>query len=225
VSTWTSARQPCPRCRTELELPLARSLNVSRSPESREALLRGTLHVTRCPACEQRVVVESQFDYLDFGRRQLLMIFRPEDEARWAELEPLPAALYQRSFTDEQLPPLVRQIGEGFRVRAVFGMAALREKVVLWEAGLDDAVVETWKLGWMRRDPLARMRAEQRPRADHVEDGRLILMLPDANAPLLWAELAQLTAHPVDEVVRLLSAGPYVDTGRLLLAADEIPLG
>jgi hypothetical protein len=197
------------------------SLNVSRSPESRDALLSGELHATRCPACEQRVVFESQFDYLDFGRRQLLMIFPPDDEPRWAELEPMPAALYQRALTDEVLPPLVRQIGAGFRVRAVFGMAALREKVVLWDAGLDDAVVEAWKLGWMRRDPLARMRVERRPRADHVEDGRLILVLPEANAPLLSAELAQLAAHPPDELARRLSAGPYVDTGRLLLTADD----
>lgn len=42
-------------------------------------------------------------------------------------------------------PPIAQDMGARFKRRVVFGFRALREKLVLWDAGLDDRVVEAVK--------------------------------------------------------------------------------
>jgi hypothetical protein len=59
------------------------------------------------------------------------------------------AAFARRSFEmtmKERAPEVVKGWAEEMKQRVIFGMASLREKLVLFEAGLDDRVIELLKL-------------------------------------------------------------------------------
>src|SRR5206468_19949 len=81
----------------------------------------------------------------------------------WWDHEWEPAHAFDRNLGDDA-PALARPIGEGMVVRTVFGLDALREKIVAFEHGVDDAQLETLKLRLMTaRDDLPRTMSS-RPR-------------------------------------------------------------
>jgi hypothetical protein len=196
---------------------VAVSLNVTRSPEQRERLLSGELHRVRCTGCGEPNRIETNFSYFDLDRRQLFMVFPPGDEPRWAELERAPTILRDRNLAGDAAPAFARQLGAELQLRTVFGLDALREKVLLFEAGLDDVAVELTKLAWMRGGGLGRLVALERPRARVVDEQTLRLVT--ASGATMVVDLAGLRAQgsPQGEVADRLRAGPYVDVGRLFL--------
>jgi len=223
MSTWVTLERPCPGCGAVQKLSIARSLNVSRAPAHREVLLAGELHRQRCTSCQMAFTVDCAFEYLDFERKQLFLVFPLAEERRWAELEGEPQKLWERNLGAAELPVAVRELGQGFHVRAVFGPSALREKVILFEAGLDDAAVEAYKLGWMREAPLARMYPGSRPQLHSRRDEDLLFVATPRGGErqVLAVEIATLRAYPVeDPLVGQLRQGPYVDTGRLLFLPE-----
>jgi hypothetical protein len=146
VSRFEPAQLRC-ACGAELQVTAADSLHVTNMPEAREAILRGEFHVFRCPSCGARVQLDKLLAYTDFGRWQWFTVFPEaaleawEDAVRFAE----------QSFTatlEERSPPIVKEWAPRFRphLRAVFGLQALREKLMIADAGLDDRTVEALKL-------------------------------------------------------------------------------
>jgi len=115
----------------------------------------------------------------------------------------------------ENAPPMVREWGKGLELRAVFGLAALREKVLLSDAGIDDAWVEALKLDLMRSGRFGPLHPNNRPRVTQVDDKHLVFgnikvqrtVVDDMmNEPVAWVR-----AHSS------VMGGPYVDVGRLLI--------
>jgi hypothetical protein len=112
-------------------------------------------------------------------------------------------------------------------VRTVFGLEALREKLVCWDAGFDDVLIEVLKLeqlgvapggAWLddrRNARLAGVDAETLAivigapgRAEHA----LLAELPRAAYVALAADRARSA-----ELAAKLSAGPFVDVGRITI--------
>ena len=125
------------------------SLHVSRRPDVREQILDGTFHRFTCPTCAEPVVVEHRLAYTDFPRRQWFTVFPRIDLRHCEEM----VAFAQRSFQAtmvERAPEMVRDWARDMTTRAIFGLASLREKLLVFEAGLDDRVVECLKLQLFR---------------------------------------------------------------------------
>jgi hypothetical protein len=151
MSTWHDLDASCPACGAKLEVKVATGLHISRLPEIREQVLRGELHRFECAACKQRIEVRRPLVYADFERGHWIEV-RPADAiGQWRDLATACAASFTRVI--ERGSPLVRAHSPQFLVRLVFGYDELREKVVLWDAGLDDVAVECLKLLAIRRDP------------------------------------------------------------------------
>lgn len=134
-------------CGTEFEVTAADSLHITNMPQLREEVLRGELHVFPCPACGQRVRLDKLLAYTDFGRWQWFVVFPEAALDSWAEA----AAFAERSFTQtvlERSPQVVKDWAPKLRpnLRAVFGLSALREKLLVCDASLDDRTVEALKL-------------------------------------------------------------------------------
>jgi hypothetical protein len=213
VSTFALYRFSCPRCSAEQERELATSVNAVRSPHLREAVLAGSFQRFPCTGCGTEVEAVQPFVYVDFGRHQLIAVHHRDDSDRWAELEAEVAAV----VADELRSSI---LADGLVVRLVFGLAALREKLLVLDAGFDDAAVEAVKLrvaaAGADDPPLAEVRVVAADR-----DGIAIAWpVPDGEAPALVrvpaADVDALAADP-DAVAALdvLRAGPHVDLARL----------
>ena len=222
MSTFVKIEVACPACGTAADRMVATSINASRSPEWREAILAGRFQRFACArsGCGEVVTPLLPFPYLDFHRKQYVGVFPHGDESRWWEHEREPEGAYERNL-GALAPPVARPIGEDMVVRTVFGLDALREKIVVLDAGVDDALVEALKLRLLvGRDDLSPA-PDDRPRLLSLSDDELTFRArrgPDVyRLTVPRAELDAIAAD--DDLVPILDAlrsGPYRDCGRLL---------
>lgn len=143
----------CP-CGATFQGEVWSGLHVSRRPDVREQILDGTFHRFTCPACDGPVVLEGRLAYTDFPRRHWFTVVPRIDLRHREEL----AAFARRSFEmtmQERAPQMVQGWAEEMTQRLVFGLASLREKLVIFDAGLDDRVVELLKLQLCREGAAA----------------------------------------------------------------------
>jgi hypothetical protein len=144
VSWFAAVSITCPSCAASFTGHAADSINIERAPEARALVLEGAFHVEVCPGCGQRVTIDRPFLYTDLGRRQFCHVFRRADEGDWPRREEVAEQTFWEGVRGA--PPAVAELARLVSVRAVFGVAALAEKLRIWDAGLDDAVVELLKL-------------------------------------------------------------------------------
>src|SRR5690606_17496135 len=139
----------CPACGLEQTARLARGIHVSRAPEARDQVFDRTFHRVSCRGCTTRFVAARPLVYTDMERKHWVHVALAGEIPRWPELERLAVDVCERAFTGS---PLAAQMRDAFRIRLVFGMEELREKLVIWRAGYRDAVVECAKLHLIAKD-------------------------------------------------------------------------
>lgn len=205
----------CPSCDVTFNAKIAESINGGRGLQYRAAILDRSFQRYTCAQCQQRFAIDSPFTYIDFTRDLWFVLYPLDWEPRWAELEDEPRRLC-RVYLAEHAPPFMKATAERMRVRSVFGLEALREKILCIEAGLDDARLEAIKLERMREagviDP------QMRERLLAVDEASFTLGGPQA--PAVRLERSALDALEGDAwaaVIDQLREGPYVDVGRLLV--------
>jgi len=156
MSTWMRAGLACPACGGGVETPIAKGVHASRAPQTRAAILDGTLHRMQCTHCAAAIVIDAELLYTDFARGHWVQVGAAADLARWPTIERDALAGFQRWLTATS--PAIAPEAARFTVRVVLGLDELRERLLLWDAGLDDALVECAKLkssgagyGWLDR--------------------------------------------------------------------------
>ena len=167
MSTWFDEQVTCPACAHEFTARLAHGVHATRAPEVREMVFDRSFHRVTCPSCAKSFTAQRSLVYTDMDRKQWLQVARVEERPRWPELETLTDEVFERAFTGS---PLTEELRVGFRRRLVFGLEELREKLVIWRAALDDAVVECIKVQLIASEP-ALSRAQLI--VDEVVDGGL----------------------------------------------------
>lgn len=143
MSTWAPRPVDCPACGESYEVPLLKGMHITRLPEVRQAIVDGTFQVFSCPACDHPVGLERPTVYTDFRAKQYIaMELGGTDDLGACQ------ALHQKVFDECFLfgPDIAADLAQGMTCRLVFGIRALREKVLAWDAGLDDRAVEGVKL-------------------------------------------------------------------------------
>ena len=95
--------------------------------------------------CKEVLRVEKELLYLDVPRRHWIGMFPPPDMARQEECSALVTATFREAFF-ERAPAVVQGWSADMKVRLVFGLEQLREKIICWERGLDDGVLELLKI-------------------------------------------------------------------------------
>ncbi|MBQ1911951.1 MAG: CpXC domain-containing protein [Bacteroidales bacterium] len=127
-------RACCSHCKKETSLEVFPSINVALDPERKARVKDGSLFVWECPYCGHRNLVKYQTLYHDPEARLMLWLL-PGD------------AQPPQSVTDA--------VGdlEGYTLRLVREVGDLVEKVNLFDAGLEDTVLEMCK--WVTRRELA----------------------------------------------------------------------
>lgn len=142
MSTFTQYEATCPACEHRWTAEIAQGLHITRLPEIREQILNGTFQVVRCPACTSPMVFEAAVVYTDFDRGEYIAV-ETAASASWQGALARHRTVFRSCF--EGGPPSVQVLGRTFKRRVVRGFRALREKILLWNAGLDDRAVEAVK--------------------------------------------------------------------------------
>ena len=137
------------------------SVNAERRPDLRAAILDGSFQASHCPACDAAFRLDPVLTYLDIERLQWILV-KPADElAGWLVLEQEARAAFDLAY-GAAAPRPARALGLQVRPRITFGWAALREKILCAELGVDDAALETLKCALLRSLP-------ETPLADDIE--------------------------------------------------------
>jgi CpXC motif protein len=149
VSTFATATIACGCGRTQ-DVQVADSLQITRVPAVRQAILDGSFHRFPCPGCGRMLLVDKLLAYTDFGRRHWILVFPRALLGERQELLDRADDSYRATMI-ERCAPVVRGWSEGMFRRTVFGLPALREKLIGLDLGLDDRVIELMKLGLAAR--------------------------------------------------------------------------
>jgi len=198
----------------------------ARTEGQRQALLDGSFQRMTCAACGATFRADGPLIYIDFDAKLWLGVFPTPWEAAWWDHEDEPRGAFER-YMVEQCPPLVRSWAPGFAVRAVFGLDQLREKLVAHDAGIDDRVLEAYKLDLLRGLGPYELAPSARPRLREATAGDAVFHVPRAalDAPDRRA-VVRVGRAEIDRVaaareadwaatIQAVSSGPYVDLGRI----------
>jgi len=173
----------CPECGAALEPRLVDAIDPARRPELRDDLLARRFHRLICATCRAALELEHPVVYMDLARRQWLYAGVERDRAAWPALE----ARLDRDvgLSLSRHSPLVHAAGDGLRSRVVFGYEELREKLVIWDAGADDALIECVKVRAIAVDPELGLPRSQLvvDRIDRDDRIALLWFAPGAAAP------------------------------------------
>src|SRR5438105_2579346 len=120
MSWFVSDPVSCPRCGHEFVVDTAETINVTRMPAAREAILDGKFHRESCPGCGASVHIDRAFLYTDVTRAQFVHVFPRSHVVEWPEWEEVAARTFWDAF--HPAPPAMEELARTFTVRAVFGV-------------------------------------------------------------------------------------------------------
>lgn len=134
----------CPKCGTLNDVTLWQSLTVSDSPDLKQELMRGNINVLSCTSCSTRALVPTPLLYHD-EEKKLLFSFYPVNDADKA-----------REYLSE-IRESSRKSGEleeyrDYVLRFVSDYNSLMEKILIFDAGLNDKTIEIIKLMVLMQD-------------------------------------------------------------------------
>jgi hypothetical protein len=228
MSVFRTLNIPCPACGGETPFNLVHSVNADRRADLRDEILAATFQQMPCPGCGKEFRVEPEFNYLNLGRNQWIAAWPRASMAEWREYDTQARESFDDAF-GENAPPGAQEMGRNIVPRITFGWAALREKLFVRDAGLDDVTVELAKAALIRASPTARaMTSELRLLA--IEGEELVFGWIDSNNEkgieinrVNRALLAEIEADQTTwEALRTqLSAELFVDINRLFLPQSE----
>lgn len=149
---------------------MLRGAHAQRAPELRERALAGTLNTVTCSRCEHSFPAGVELVYTDVPRGQWVYVARSAELPRWQDIE---QRAHQLIHTALASSPTAAALPQG-QLRAVFDTDELRERLAIWDAGLDDAVIECVKLDCLREQPAVR-RSGERIRVTAIDDRMISL--------------------------------------------------
>lgn len=225
MSLFVSQNLPCPSCGKSIEFAVNFSVNADRRPDFRAAIIDGSFQSEECGNCGTPFRLEPEMTYLDIGRGQWILVRPASKRQEWPMLEADARDAFDLAFGDAAPAP-ARAIGAGLTARVTFGWAALREKLLCREAGIDDATLEMLKLLLMRTMPETPLTADNELRFGGVQGDELHLawIRFDDESVVETMVVPRGLYDDIDKsgedwrgLREQLTAGTYVDVTRLLV--------
>jgi hypothetical protein len=220
MSTFTSRTRACRACGTDNEHSVAVSLNGDRMPELRDQILDGTFQRFACVNCGSTVRIEDPMVYIDFERKEWLTCFPTVRESEWHRLELEPLEDWKEAMITHAAP-IARKMSAGFKVRAVFGFDALREKLLCFQHAVEDGLLEVLKFDLVRSVADIAFVPNRRLRLYAVDGDTLWFGVTgtDRTLPAPRSLLTEYAMEPLEwlSLTERLRRGPYVDLGRIML--------
>ena len=129
----------CPRCENMIEINRWDSINVSLDPDMKNKVLDRSAFFVECPSCGLRFTINYGFLYHDMEKKYMLHYVQSEEE----ELDVI--RIYN-SADEENAVMRESALMQGYLFRIVRSYNELIEKISIFDAGLDDRVMEIYKV-------------------------------------------------------------------------------
>ena len=130
----------CPKCGAEHDFAIWTRINTELDPDLDQKVRSGELFRTVCPSCGQQIDVVYPCLYHQM-KEKVMIYYAPGreamEQAAGAFAEGMDEAGEKRGFDARE---------EGYRNRVVGSLYDLQEKIAVFDAGLDDRVVEICKV-------------------------------------------------------------------------------
>ncbi len=152
MSLFSNATAPCPACGTVRKFALVASVNADRRPDLRAVVLDGSFQREKCAQCDNEFKPPPLMTYLDFARRNWILVQPFENQENWERFGEMAASSFALAY-GTKAPVAAQVIGRDLRSRVVFGWSALREKLRCDDLKLDDVCLEMLKLSILRDVP------------------------------------------------------------------------
>lgn len=128
----------CPKCGRQIEIDIWDSIDIPYDMEQKEKVLKNTFFKASCDNCKITFPIGYKCLYNDMEQRYLIWMTPKLEEDELDEI----ADYNERLKTDNRL----RLAQNGYTYRIVRNDNELREKVLIFDEGLDDRYIETMKL-------------------------------------------------------------------------------
>lgn len=125
----------CPQCEAEYKVPVWGSINISADPQLRDAIIQGRHFSVTCPECGYVSSIIYNTLYIDRDRKQIFCLVPQGAEDAGGEVE-----RQAREAAGALLLP-----DDQFILRIVHSTDDLREKIIIFDSGLDDRIIEICK--------------------------------------------------------------------------------
>lgn len=228
MSLYSSMDVACSECGQRSTQTVYSSVNAARSPWLRDDVLAERLHVFECPFCRAEFVAETPFVYLDVPRGHWVVHYPPSWEDAYPTHEADAGRLLREATSPPEAPERAATLLDGAQVRVVFGLAALREKLVGWDAGIDDAALEALKVDLLRSVEGLWFHPAGRPRLREASPESLTFAATShENDDVLQITIPRTACEDITgapgfgPLLSELRAGRYVDVGRVLFFGEE----
>ncbi len=145
MSINTTENIKCPKCGQLTEQTVWHSITVSDSADLKADLLAGKVNMFHCPSCSHTALVPTPMLYHD-EEKSLMISFSPSDD------ENMKKQLF------EEIKKTSKESGEldnlaDYNLRFVCEYNSLLEKVLIFENGLNDKVIEVLKVLILMQKP------------------------------------------------------------------------
>jgi len=169
----------CPSCEEQITVTLAESVNADRRPDLRQDIIEGTFQVVACGECNAEILMDPVLNYLDMERGQWFSVQPAQRLGDWVAVEDEAGETFDLAYGGKASEQ-AREIGAALSPRLVFGWPALREKLLIDDAELEDSILELTKLAMIHGLPGAPLQAGVEMRlVDMQEDGGLVFQWAD----------------------------------------------
>lgn len=227
MSLFRTIEVPCPSCNVPVSFDLVHSVNADRRADLRAAILNRTFQQEKCPSCGFAFRTEPEFTYINLGRNQWIAVWPASKRARWSECERHSQQAYDKGF-GQAAPPEAQELAKEVRPRVVFGWAALCEKLIAHDAGIDDVTLELAKLAVARNQDDSPLAGNVELRLLGVEGDHLVLGWLQVGSEEL-TEVVRVSSDLIKEVEAQaadwkelrdeLTSGIFVDMQKLMIPA------
>ncbi len=194
MSTITEALAPCSKCGQQNKIRIYRSINISENPELKDKVKDGSLFLWECPHCGQVNLAKYETLYHDPAGKVMVWLL-PEGDLPESQMQSI--TMHTKAMG-------------GYTLRRVNDTGSLMEKVLIREAGLDDAVIEMCK--YVTKLELCSKTAESREsimaapfhfyRTDGEGDSRMITLSYHRDGQMLGVNIGWNVYLDCDGILR-----------------------
>lgn len=128
----------CPKCGKEIKIEVWDSIDIPYDMEQKEKVLKNTFFKVSCDTCNITFPIGYKCLYNDMEQKYLIWLAPKMEEEEQKDIE----EYNERLKTDNRL----RLAQGGYIYRIVRNDNELREKVLIFDEGLDDRYIETMKM-------------------------------------------------------------------------------
>ena len=129
MSITATALAPCSKCGEKSEITVYRSINISENPELKEKIRNGSLFIWECPHCRQANLAKYESLYHD-PEGKIMIWLMPSGDLSETQMQ--------------AISNHTKAMGK-YRLRLVKDVGELMEKILIFDAGLDDMAIEMCK--------------------------------------------------------------------------------